>query len=109
MFLGTILYNRVHAIAEITRIRNFPQEINLGIAAGVFVSLAIAFVPLRLAYATAFGPLLAVVVLSAVLGHIAWHWRLGRAHELEHQLGHAAASGLSAALLQVAFGRSRGS
>lgn len=76
---------------------------NVGIAAGELVCLAIALIALRLMFATAFGPLLAVVVLSAVLGHIAWHWMLDGAGELEHQLGHAAASGLSAALLGVAL------
>ncbi|HLX30519.1 MAG TPA: HupE/UreJ family protein [Casimicrobiaceae bacterium] len=76
---------------------------NLGIAAGELVSFAIALIALRLMFATAFGPLLAIVVLSAVLGHIAWHWMLNNAGELEHQLGHTAASSLSAALLGVAL------
>jgi hypothetical protein len=39
------------------------------------------------------------VVISAILGHQAWHWMLERAHELGHELGHAANAGLRSALL----------
>jgi ABC-type spermidine/putrescine transport system permease subunit II len=35
------------------------------------------------------GPTLGVVVLSAVLGHMGWHWMVDGGHELVHDLGHA--------------------
>lgn len=76
---------------------------NAGIALGVLVSLAIAVVTLRLLFASVRGPLLGVIVLSAVLGHVAWHWMLDGGHELMHQLGHADATGLPSALLVVAL------
>jgi HupE / UreJ protein len=76
---------------------------NVGIALGEIVSLAIALVALRLLFASVLGRLLGVIVLSAVLGHVAWHWMLDAGHELGHQLGHAAATSLSSALLVVAL------
>jgi hypothetical protein len=76
---------------------------NVGIALGELVTLAIAIAALRLLFACVRGPLLGVIVLSAVLGHVAWHWMLDGGHELAHQLGHAAATGLSSALRVVAL------
>jgi hypothetical protein len=76
---------------------------NVGVVVGEVVSLAIAIIALRLLFACVRGPLLGVIVLSAVLGHVGWHWMLDGSHELEHQLGHAAATGLSSALLVVAL------
>jgi hypothetical protein len=49
------------------------------------------------------GPLLGVIVLSAVLGHVAWHWMLDAGHEFEHQLGHASLAGLSSAFRVIAL------
>jgi hypothetical protein len=76
---------------------------NLGIVLGGLAGLAIAFAALRLLFASVLGPLLGVIVLSAVLGHMAWHWMLDAGHELEHQLGHAAGAGLSSAFIVVAL------
>lgn len=76
---------------------------NVGVVVGEVVSLAIAIIALRLLFGCVRGPLLGVIVLSAVLGHVGWHWMLDGGHELEHQLGHAAATGLSSALLVVAL------
>jgi hypothetical protein len=76
---------------------------NVGIALGELMILAIAIVALRLLFACVRGPLLGVIVLSAVVGHVAWHWMLDAGHEFAHQLGHAAATGLSSALDVVAL------
>ena len=41
--------------------------------------------------------------LSAVLGHVSWHWMMDGVHELGHQLEHAAATGLPSAVFVVAL------
>jgi hypothetical protein len=72
---------------------------NLGVALGEVVSLALAFAALRWLVDRALGPSLAVLVLSAVLGHQGWHWMMDRSHELGHALGHATASELASVAL----------
>jgi HupE/UreJ protein len=72
---------------------------NVGVALGEVVSLALALAALRLLFARMLGPALGVVVLSAVLGHMGWHWMGDGGHELVHELGHV---GLSSALVVVA-------
>jgi hypothetical protein len=62
---------------------------NVGVALGEVVMLALGLVTLRLLFARVLGPALGVVVLSAVLGHMGWHWMVDEGHELMHQLGHA--------------------
>ncbi len=97
-----------HLLADITQFAGTHTFVsivsfNLGIVLAELVSLAVVLIALRLLFASVLGPLLGVIVLSAVLGHMAWHWMLDAAHELEHQLGHAVAAGLSSALLAVAL------
>jgi len=72
---------------------------NLGVALGEVVSLALAFAALRWLVDRALGPSLAVLVLSAVVGHQGWHWMMDRSHELGHALGHATASELASVAL----------
>jgi hypothetical protein len=71
---------------------------NSGVAAGEVVSLALAFALMRLAFARLLPASLAVVVVSAVLGHLGWHWMIDRFHPLGHELEHAPASALWSAL-----------
>jgi hypothetical protein len=71
---------------------------NIGVAAGEVVSFALAFSLMRLIFARLLPPSLAVVVVSAVLGHLGWHWMIDRFHPLGHELEHASTSGLSSAL-----------
>lgn len=72
---------------------------NVGVALGEAVSLALVLAALRLLFACVLGPPLGVVVLSAVLGHMGWHWMVEEGHDLVHEIGHA---GLSFALAAVA-------
>ena len=72
---------------------------NVGVALGEAVSLALVLAALRLLFACVLGPPLGVVVLSAVLGHMGWHWMVDEGHDLVHEIGHA---GLSFALAVVA-------
>ena len=51
--------------------------------------LAFGLAALRLLFARLLGPALGVVVLSAVMGHMGWHWMVDGGHELVHDLGHA--------------------
>jgi hypothetical protein len=76
---------------------------NVGVALGEVVSLVLALAALRLLFACVLGPLLGVIVLSAVLGHVSWHWMMDGVHELGHQLEHAAATGLPSAVFVVAL------
>jgi hypothetical protein len=71
---------------------------NLGVAAGEVVSFALAFALMRLIFARLLPPSLAVVVVSAVLGHLGWHWMIDRFHPLGHELEHASANALSSVL-----------
>jgi hypothetical protein len=102
---GFGLGNLLADIAQFAGTHTFASVVsfNLGIVLGELASLAIAFAVLRLLFASVHGQLLGVIVLSAVLGHMAWHWMLDASHELEHQLGHAAGAGLSSAFLVVAL------
>jgi hypothetical protein len=49
------------------------------------------------------GARLAVVVVSAIVGHQAWHWMLDRGHEFGHELEHAGYAGLRTALIITAL------
>lgn len=71
---------------------------NLGVAAGEVVSFALAFALMRFIFARLLAPSLAVVVVSALLGHMGWHWMIDRAQPLGHELEHASAGALSSAL-----------
>jgi hypothetical protein len=71
---------------------------NSGVAAGEVVSLALAFALMRLVFARLLPESLAIVVVSAVLGHLGWHWMIDRFHPFGHELEHASASGLSSVL-----------
>ncbi len=71
---------------------------NIGVAAGEVVSFALAFALMRLIFARLLPASLAVLVVSAVLGHLGWHWMIDRFHPLGHELEHAPASALWSAL-----------
>jgi hypothetical protein len=51
--------------------------------------LAIALGGMRLLFARVLGASLGLIVLSAVLGHLGWHWMVDAGHEFAHQLSHA--------------------
>jgi hypothetical protein len=57
---------------------------NVGLAAGEIVMLSLAFVALRALFSRVLGQVLGVIVLSAVLGHVAWHWMMDAGHALGH-------------------------
>ena len=62
------------------------------------VAAAVAWSAMRL-LARVLGARLAIVVLSAIIGHQAWHWMLERGHEFAHALEHADYAGLHAAVI----------
>jgi hypothetical protein len=66
---------------------------DVGLAAGAIVMLSLAYVALRLLLSRVLGPTLGVIVLSVVLGHVAWHWMI----DAGHALGHAVAEEPSSA------------
>jgi len=76
---------------------------NVGVVLGEVASLVLALAALRLLFACVLGPPLGVVVLSAVLGHVGWHWMMDGSHELGHELEHAAGAGFSSPVLAVAL------
>jgi len=71
---------------------------NIGVAAGEVAGVALAFALMRLVFARLLPASLAVVVVSAVFGHLGWHWMIDRFHPLGHELEHASASGLLSVL-----------
>jgi len=79
-----------HAVVSVT-------SFNVGLALGEVASLLLALAVLRGLFDRVLGPSLGVIVLSALLGHAAWHWMTDRSGELWHELGHAVEAGVSAA------------
>jgi hypothetical protein len=69
---------------------------NVGIALGDVVSLVLVLGVVHLLVARVIGLPLTVIVLSAVLGHLGWHWMIDASNELEHT-----AAGLSSSSLAV--------
>ena len=57
---------------------------NLGVALGEVAALLVVVVVLRLLYAHVLGARLGVIIVSAILGHLGWHWMLEGAHGLRH-------------------------
>ena len=57
---------------------------NLGVALGEVAALLVVVVVLRLLYAHVLGARLGVIIVSAMLGHMGWHWMLDGAHGLRH-------------------------
>jgi hypothetical protein len=92
-FLGDVLqFAGAHRVVSIV-------SFNVGVTLGEVGMLALALVGLRLLFACVLGPALGVVVLSAVMGHMGWHWMVDGGHELVHELGH---TGLDTALRVIA-------
>src|SRR5262249_53757061 len=55
-----------------------------GVGLGHLAALALAFAALRLAFAYGVDARAGVTVLSALLGHLGWHWLMEAGHQLEH-------------------------
>jgi hypothetical protein len=70
---------------------------NIGIAIGEVAMLAVAFFALRALFATMFGTTVGVIIVSALLGLLAWQWTANANHELAHELGHAMSEGFASA------------
>ena len=66
---------------------------NLGVALGNVLALVLIFVALGMVFRYLTGKRLGVVLVSAIVGHAAWHWMV----DSGHQLGHAAAGIVSTA------------
>jgi hypothetical protein len=67
------------------------------------LSVAVAFFALRVLFPLVLGPLLGVIVLSAIVGHASWHGMIDGGRELARQLGNAGAAGFWSAWLVVAL------
>jgi hypothetical protein len=76
---------------------------NIGVAIGAVVSLALAFFALQLLFARVLGPLLGVIVLSALAGHAAWHGMMNNGGELGALIGRVPTASLWPALEVVAL------
>jgi hypothetical protein len=75
---------------------------NVGVLLGEVVSLAISIFALCLFFARALGPLLGVIVLSALLGHASWHWMIDGGFELRRQIAQMQPAGLWSTLVVLA-------
>jgi len=71
---------------------------DLGVVLAELAVGALAVAAMRLLFARVLGPPLGVVVVSALVGHAAWHWTIDGAHQFAHELEHASYTGLRAAL-----------
>jgi hypothetical protein len=76
---------------------------DVGVVFGTIVSAVIAFAALRLVFRRILGPPLGVVVLSAVIGHVAWHGMMDNAGELWRLLGRVPPANLWPAFSVVAM------
>jgi hypothetical protein len=81
-----------HAIAS-------AVSFNLGLALGEIVALVLALLALGVLFRYVTGKRLGVVILSALLGHLGWHWMTEAAHRVEH----AAAMVSGASMAAVAW------
>ncbi len=75
---------------------------NVGVLLGEVASVAIAFFALRLFFAYVLGPLLGVIVLSALLGHANWHWMIDGSIDLARQLAPVPAADLWSTIVVLA-------
>ena len=57
---------------------------NAGIVVGAVVILIVSLIALRVLFAWVLGAPLGVIVLSALLGLVAWQWLFDGAHRLQH-------------------------
>src|SRR5262249_12326510 len=55
-----------------------------GVMLGHLAALALAFAALRIAFTNAIDARAVVTVLSAVFGHLGWHWLMDASHRTEH-------------------------
>jgi hypothetical protein len=55
-----------------------------GVALGAVIALGLAFAALRVGFRYALGERAGVVVLSAILGHLGWHWMMEWGHPAAH-------------------------
>jgi hypothetical protein len=76
---------------------------NIGIALGEVVIVAIAFLAIRLLFSRVLGPLLGLIVLSAMIGHAGWHGMMDNGGELARLLAHLPLASLWSALATVAL------
>ncbi len=99
--LGRLLLNAAqfvgtHSLVAVT-------SFNIGLVLGEVVLLAIAFYALRLLFARVLGPLLGLIVLSAMVGHAGWHGMVDNGGELGRQVGHLPTASLWPALAAIAL------
>jgi len=73
-----------------------------GAVAGEIVSLLLVLLAMRVLLDRMLSTLVAVIVVSAILGHMSWHAAIDGVHELAHQLGHANEAGVLPAQLRSA-------
>jgi hypothetical protein len=71
---------------------------DVALVLAVVLAAAVAWVIMQL-LARMLGARLAIVVVSAILGHQAWHWMFERGHDFGHELEHAGHAGLRTALI----------
>ena len=90
-----------HQLADVVQLGGTHSAVavvsfQVGTVAAQLASMALALGGLRLLMTRALSPTLALVVVSAILGHMGWHWMEDGGHELFHQLGHVGWSALIA-------------
>ncbi|HZD21373.1 MAG TPA: hypothetical protein VE325_11935, partial [Burkholderiales bacterium] len=98
---GFSLGTELAGLAQLAGSHPFVSVIsfNAGVVLAALAVAALVVAAMRLGFARVLGPPLGVVVVSAVLGHMAWHWMIDRGHEFGHALEHAGNAGLRTALL----------
>lgn len=60
---------------------------NIGVAFGEFAAMTLAFLAVRTLFAFTLGPMIGVIVLSALAGHAGWHGMVDSGGELLRQAG----------------------
>jgi hypothetical protein len=89
--LGLAQFAGEHAVVS-------TLSFNIGLVIGEVVALSVAFIVLRTLFASMFGGIVGVIIVSTLLGLLAWN-RMAEANpELVHELGHAVAEGFQRAL-----------
>jgi hypothetical protein len=95
--LGHRLFELSQFAGDHTRVATVA--FNVGVALGEIAALAIAAAAATLAVRYVLGVRPGTIILSALLGHAAWHWMLDDGHELQHAVGIATTTGSMAAIV----------
>jgi hypothetical protein len=95
--MGHRLIERSQFAGDHTRVATVA--FNIGVAFGEVAAVVIAFAVATVIVQSVLGRRLGVIIVSAILGHAAWHWMVDSGHALAHAMALATTTGARASIL----------